>query len=173
MRLPRFGGAGVSEDNKTFIKRFENMINNRSRDKGYECINAGIPALKSKQLIRYYYYYSTKIEPDIIIIGLSNNDISSKELYDNLQTFALLNKINNISTIFILEPNSYTSIGLSVNHNQMIEISKNQKIKVIDMHNYLLDRYKDGFLWWDYVHLTDYGNRLFAEKLYKELKDFI
>jgi hypothetical protein len=38
------------------------------------------------------------------------------------------------------------------------------------MPRHLAERADDGFLWWDWVHLTSYGQELFAEFLVDELE---
>lgn len=43
-------------------------------------------------------------------------------------------------------------------------------IQVVNMHGYLKTKYDEGQLWWDQVHLTDYGNYLFTKKLFEDLK---
>jgi hypothetical protein len=38
-------------------------------------------------------------------------------------------------------------------------------VPVIEVQGYLDSCTWSGFLWWDYVHMTDYGYSLFAKKL--------
>jgi hypothetical protein len=40
---------------------------------------------------------------------------------------------------------------------------------IVDMQAYLAQNEDRGFLWWDSVHLTSFGQRLFAERLLPEL----
>ena len=54
-------------------------------------------------------------------------------------------------------------------HEVMRRVGIAQNVPVIDMHAYLSKKYDDGYLWWDFVHLTDFGQQLVAEKLYNEL----
>ncbi len=51
----------------------------------------------------------------------------------------------------------------------MRRVGEENNVTVVDMHAYLLEHYDEGFLWWDNVHLTDFGQELFAQKLYEEL----
>lgn len=43
------------------------------------------------------------------------------------------------------------------------------RVPLVDMHAHLRSSRDTGFLWWDQVHLTSYGQRLFADKLYGEI----
>jgi hypothetical protein len=55
-------------------------------------------------------------------------------------------------------------------HGEMREIAKKHGLKVIDLHHYLSDPAvaDSGFIWWDFVHLTSYGQKLYAARLLKE-----
>ena len=55
----------------------------------------------------------------------------------------------------------------------MSVVVESRGVPVIDMHSYLRDKYDEGFLWWDSVHLADFGQDLFAEKLYNELEQIL
>ena len=34
------------------------------------------------------------------------------------------------------------------------------------MQSYLEQQYENGYVWWDWVHLTDYGHQAFAGRIY-------
>ncbi len=165
-------GAGASVENKTFFRVFEDLINSDS--KKYECINTGMSGLISERAFYHYNSSWINLEPDIVVIILGNNDDSQGDFYKNLERFVLLNRKENIETVFILEPNSYnTSEHIVEHHPVMRDVADKYNITLIDMHNYLLEKYDTGYVWWDYVHLTDYGQKVFAEKLYSETKNLI
>ena len=166
-------GAGASSENKTFVRLFENLLNKNSQITNYEVINGGISGLNSKALLELYKSSWIKLSPDIVIIDLATNDFESNEFFNNLKNFISLNDLNYIKTSFILEPNNQNSARLLKNHQVMQKLARENDIKVIDMHSYLLKNYDKGFLWWDEVHLTDFGQELFADKLYDEINPFI
>ena len=41
-------------------------------------------------------------------------------------------------------------------------------LPVIETHDWLVERRDQGFLWWDRVHLTPFGQRLLARRLFDE-----
>lgn len=51
----------------------------------------------------------------------------------------------------------------------MAAIGSQYGVPVIDMQGPLARRADDGFLWWDQVHMTSFGQRLFAEHLVEAL----
>ena len=107
----------------------------------------------------------------IVIINLSNNDASANRLASNLDHMIKLSLAEGIQPILVLEPNSVEMKKeyLLANHKSMRGVGKSHKVPVIDMHDYLRKEQDKGFLWWDSVHLTDFGQKLFAERLYEEL----
>ncbi len=117
-----------------------------------------------------YRNFWINLAPDIVVIILSNNDPCCHYFENNLDQFVATNKLNDIKTVFVLEPNSIDNELLLEKHNTMRIVAKKNEIPVIEMHNFLSQHYEDGFLWWDFIHLTDFGQRLFAEEVYKVLK---
>lgn len=169
-------GAGASDDNKAFSVLLEKLLNDQGGNTYlYEVINAGISGATSKDLADIYLAQWVKLKPKIVIINLSNNDSTSQILKANLERIVAMNKSQNIRTVFMLEPNSpevakAMSEHLNGNHRIMMRVAEEQGIPYIDMHNFLLNYYDDGFIWWDGVHLTDYGQSRVAGKLYQEIK---
>jgi len=161
-------GAGASSDDRTGARVMERILNSGETDKKrYDVINAGCSGSISGNLLGHYRKYWLKLKPDIAVIILATNDYADMDSFrKNLRSFALLNRKNNIKTIFVLEPNSFSWEGLSRVHELIREAASEYKeIMVVDMHGYLLSRTGDGFIWWDFVHLTDFGQELVAEKL--------
>ena len=48
-------------------------------------------------------------------------------------------------------------------------MAADHEVPVIDLHGYLVERKDAGFIWWDFVHLTTFGQRLVADKLADDL----
>ena len=161
-------GAGASIDKYTFVNKFENLLNANSTSDTFTCINTGISGLTSSHLFKFYEKLWVNLEPAVVIINLSNND-SGEILQENIKKFIELNEKKNIKTYLILEPNDKDRHGLLINHEVMRKIAQENNIMIIDMHNELLKHYDDGFLFWDSVHLTDFGQELYSEILFKAL----
>jgi len=169
-------GAGASVEDKTFVSRIELLLNNNTKDQSYNCINGGISGLNSSKLYLIYHDALRQINPDTLVIDLSNNDYDKTELKKNLNKFVLFDKEHEIKTIFVLEPNIIDSPEeerLLRNHDMMRQLAVENNVTVVDMHTYLLEHYDDGFIWWDSVHLTDFGQKIFAEQFYNQTKDIL
>jgi len=80
-------------------------------------------------------------------------------------------KDQGIPIILNAEPNTIEQEGdfLPTNHQVMRDVAQRNDVPLVEMHRYLLTKSDVGFLWWDHVHLTSLGQRLFAEHLVEKL----
>jgi len=161
-------GAGAVKESDTFVRLLEQKINMwlKERDK-VQCINYGVSGFKSEDLYEIYNAECLKFHPKICVVILSKNDKDEKVFSKNLQNFIDLNRSLNIRTIFVLEANSIGPLPL---HKAMRAIGEKNGITVVDLHGWLIQNYDQGFLWWDGVHLTNFGQQLAAECLFDALR---
>ena len=115
-----------------------------------------------------YQEITNGCRPDLVVVNLGNND--------NPETFRLrlndilnLNAKRKIRTILLLEANSPGAIvapALS-KHGIMKELGTKYDVPVLDLHGFVKEESnkESGFLWWDTVHLTSYGQGLVAKWL--------
>ena len=104
---------------------------------------------------------------DAVVINLSNNDSNLSEFERNLDEMIQLSLANQIQVVLVLEPNSFErdEANIVAKHAVVRSLATRYGVAQVDMHDYLNNRYDDGFLWWDSVHLTSFGQRLFAKEL--------
>jgi lysophospholipase L1-like esterase len=164
-------GAGAQLENETFVQLAENKANSEANQKiNYEFINAGVSGADSKGLLKFYRDDWIKLNPDIVIINLSNNDSDENEFKNNLQEFANLSRDRQIKTVFLLEANSFEFTPLELNlHHIMREVASDNNLIYLDVHSYLKEKSSLGIIWWDKVHLTSYGHELVADFLYEQI----
>jgi len=168
-------GAGASKQSATFVNKIENKLNKSGIQKTqFECINTGISGMSSFELLNLYKSEWLKLEPKMVVINLSNNDVDIDMFASNLQNMIEISVRAGIQPIFVLEANSVENINnelieLIAKHEVMRRVGAAYNVPVIDMHAHLSKKYDEGFLWWDFIHLTDFGQELVAEKLYNEL----
>jgi len=164
-------GSGIFKEGDTFVTHVEKALNKGVQNgKKFECINTGTNATRSDLLYEAYHREWVNFSPSIVFINLSNNDRDAKEFEISLEAFLRLNEKRNIKTFFILEANSREAKpkGLPL-HITMQIVAKKYDIPVLDMQQYLGDRYDEGLIWWDKVHLTSFGHRLAADYLIEEI----
>ena len=139
-----------------------------------EFINGGISGVDSTLLLKKYKESWREIlDPDMLILNLSNNDVNKSESFkSNLIKFSMLNQPD-IKTIFVLEANSIEVPSIIIhNHEIMKQLGSELHIPVIDLHNYLITKYDTGIIWWDFVHMTTYGHRLTAKFLSENISKY-
>lgn len=168
-------GAGAREETETFVNRMERRLNsNVVLNCHFECINTGLSGYNASRLLNLYINEWLVLEPQIVVINLSNNDNNSVQFTNVLRRFADLNISKGIKTMFVLEANSIeVNPGELKQHKFMRQVGKEKGILIADLHNYLLQNYDKGFLWWDFVHLTSFGHKLAADFLFEKISEEI
>jgi lysophospholipase L1-like esterase len=167
-------GAGARLEHETVARRLEDFLNQNPPQKGvrYECINAGMSGVDSTFLLECYKDFWLKSPPTAVVLMLSSNDKNHPEILGtNLQKLIDLNRSLGIGTFFVLEANSpeYPSGALDRAHDSMRKVAEKNGIRIANAHDFLKKRARDGFLWWDFVHLTSYGQELLARHIYENI----
>jgi len=70
-------GYGVAYED-TFAVKLEEMLNQSDSGKRYEVIDSGVPSYNTLQEVTYFREEGVRLEPDIVILAVCWNDISSK-----------------------------------------------------------------------------------------------
>ena len=169
-------GEGALGEEDVVDKIIESNLNESlSNGKRYECINAGIRGESSSGLFDLYEKEFIKLNPRILLINLSNNDspVFPEKFAENLNKFIKLNDRNGIETVLILEANSPEHRDRLFLNSIMSEVAKVNNKLSIDMNSYLRSQVESGFIWWDNVHMTSFGQELFAEEVVRELRKII
>ena len=166
-------GSGAPEESDTWVARVERGLNESARPgERFEVINTAIPGLDGPSLLPIYMEQWLVWQPEAVVIDLGNNDRDAVKLAASLEVFVDLHEERGIRTVFIPEPNTVENRGslkkLEARHDAMREVAGRRGIPVIEVHQPLVERRDEGFLWWDRVHLTAFGHRLFAETVLAE-----
>lgn len=161
-------GAGATFSSaRIAVQVHECLSNHFARKDNLYIINASQRGSRSKSLLQRYKNHLFLFEPDLIVVNLSNNDSQIDEFHKNLDSLIKFNKNNTGKSFFILEANTIekNNLRLKKMHDTMISVAKENNIPWIDLHSYLSNPavYDTGFLWWDIVHMTSYGQKLAAE----------
>ena len=139
-------------------------------------VNAGLRAANSEAMLEIYKKWLFKMEPEMVVVNLSNNDTTSG-FRDNLLAMAEISKKHKNTMFLIKEANSpdYMNTHLKRNHEIITNISAEKSISCIDLHSYLSspDIVDSGFLWWDGVHLTAYGQKTAGIYIAQEIHSFL
>ncbi len=156
-------GAGVSQRSDSFVPRLERSGQiGGGRANSVQIINAGISGEKAGSLLKIFQEEWIKWQPDGVLLNLSNNDQDSEIFRRDMEAWLKFLKQRDIPTVLILEPNNPEQIrdNLLPNHEILRELSKAHGVPLIDLHACLAKDNDEGFMWWDFVHLTTWGHKM-------------
>lgn len=148
-------GEGASHISRRWTTQF--CLNQRIKN----CTNLGIRSATSHTFLKLNSEI-IKSRPKTIFYSLAFNDGNPAEHMKNTKKLVQSWKDEKIEVILILEPNRDKYNYL---HQNLENIGKLLKVKVINMQT-AMERSKHlGWLWWDKIHLTDFGHETFAKLL--------
>jgi len=165
-------GSGAATAEEPWVTRLERGWNETGPPgKPVECINAGIPAFTGPQILPLWKETWSAWAPELVVVDLGNNDRDPEALEQALDELATFNEGRGIYTVFVLEPNTIEArgeeslAGLQERHDILRKVGVRHGLPVLDLHEALVARRDEGFLWWDRVHLTSFGHQIMAEEL--------
>ncbi|CAN5156681.1 hypothetical protein BH09GEM1_BH09GEM1_41460 [soil metagenome] len=166
-------GAGASRMDDIWVRRLERMLNSRATGERVVCLNAGVSGLTSPQVLQFQRRVLAAVpRPNAAIVNLASNDIDTTAYRTNLDSIVTTFAAIHVPVILLMEPNSPERRPADSKHGDIrkkhriiAEIGRRRGVPVIDMQAALAARNQTGFLWWDFVHLTSYGQQVFAEHL--------
>jgi lysophospholipase L1-like esterase len=168
-------GAGAKADEDTWVRQLESRLNASAHGPQVECINAGVSALRAAGILQMVRTELGDMKATAAIVNLSNNDPVTTFAQDLDELVRELIS-RNIRPVLMLEANSLEgrqNADLETKHAVARVVAAHHGLPVIDMEAYLAQRKDAGFLWWDFVHLTSFGQRLVADKLAIDLPQLL
>ena len=179
-------GSGASSPNERIASKVSSLLNSGASGRNIYVINASKRASNSFELLSRCKDHLYLFRPDLVILDLSNNDSDVHSFDKGLRSLLEWTRSIHSKTLFILEANSpevdfgkgsvqtIRPIGrIQDRHAIMRDISTQYHVPLLDLNGYLTSDgvYDSGFLWWDLVHLTSYGQELAAEFIAKGVRD--
>jgi len=135
-------------------------------------VNAGLRAADSNAMLKILKVVFDAMRFEMVVVNLSNND-KPAGFKGNLLEMSEVTDRNKAKIILVKEANSPNSdsMRLRENHRVIEGIALEKSIPCIDMHTYLSSPgiVDSGFLWWDSVHLTSYGQAIAGEVIAREI----
>ena len=169
-------GAGARRVDQIWPRLLEHRLNERLGEaRRVECVNTGICAMTSTDLLSFYRDEWIDWKPDLVVINLSLNDGRDPAFQPNLREFVSLNEARGIQTVLMQEA-VCTEIGPrvpSANHQRMAELASEVGVLCVPMHDHVDAQADCGYLWWDKIHLTSFGQQLLADELARRLEPLV
>jgi lysophospholipase L1-like esterase len=179
-------GSGASSPNERIASRVGSLLNTGASGRNIYVINASKRGSNSFELLSSCKDHLYLFRPDLVILDLSNNDYDARSFDKGLRSLLEWTHSIHSKTLFILEANSpevdfgkgtvqtILPMGrIQDRHAIMRNISTQYHVPLLDLNGYLTSDgvYDSGFLWWDLVHLTSYGQELAAPFIAKGIRD--
>lgn len=140
-------------------------------------INYSIPGTTLTELINIRWEQIKKLPPHILIINLGANDQwHNQNIFINeLRTFLKQLAELKIQIVLCTEPFSPDSKIKSVFQNQILELAKENNLLSVDLVSFFQSpEIRDsGFIWNDFIHFSNYGHQILADKIVETLKPLI
>ncbi|MCF8060166.1 MAG: SGNH/GDSL hydrolase family protein [Bacteriovoracaceae bacterium] len=166
-------GAGASDIGKTIFAQVHESISNHQREKCLVSLNLAISGSNADELFKRYKDAFKLFSANLMVINLSNNDVPDN-FGKKLSLILDYNKGLNTKSILVKEANSidHDNVNyLRVKHEIMNEVGHNYNVPILPFHSAMsnLQNQDLGMMWWDFVHLTDFGQKLASDWLSKEI----
>ena len=166
-------GGGAQKLEETFFVRTHRFLSKQlAPTVELESLNMAVSGSTASRLFKEYQEQVIRFNPDMAVINLSNND-NEDDLERGVSDFLEVNRLRGILTVLLEE-----AISSEVNPNGLVRkyailrsLGKRYDVPVLQLHGYLADPdVKDtGLLWWDFVHMTSYGQDRTARWLAPQL----
>ena len=164
-------GMGATTLRNTWFVRSRDALSRALAPSRIEFLNVASSAATSASLLAKLRRGGSPL-PDVMVIDLANNDAGPDELKAGIGGFLDLARSRGIATILIEEPNSPEDHwNLQEKYQVLRALGAAQKAPVLPADEFMSSPAVEGtgFVWWDNVHLTDYGQRRFADWLVPRL----
>jgi lysophospholipase L1-like esterase len=173
-------GSGAAHPDDVWVPRLEKLLNDAAAPgERFELIDAGLPGETSSRLRRDWEKRWIAWQPELLLVNLGNNDRDPEVLARNLERIAEANAARGIATAFIPEANCVESRSekslaeLVRKHDALRAVAARNEAKVVEVHGPLADERDTGFLWWDRVHLTSFGQERLAALLFAKRAEWV
>jgi lysophospholipase L1-like esterase len=170
-------GAGAGTEEETWVRRLEATLNATKREwERIECVNGGVSGFLAGDVLEMLRKDLAGFGASAALVNLSSNDADTARFRRDLTALARELANRRVPTVFTLEPNSPEGRpsdsdrgDLAAKHAIVRSVAAAHAIPVVDLQAHLAERRDAGLVWWDFVHLTAFGQRLVADKLAGEL----
>ena len=169
-------GAGAAREADTLVRRTERLLNRRAESERFECINMAVSGFRLEQMAQAWAERGVALEPHTVIVNAANNDVGFNRAKFEAALASIVDGAHaaGARVLLVMEPNAVERDTRTLRqlHGLMAGVAESRAVPIVNMHQHLAERYDEGFLWWDWIHLTSYGQRLFAERLVEALVEY-
>ena len=167
-------GSGAAEAGDTLARQTERLLNEGEDPPRFECLNVAVRAYDLARMRADFDERWSRWGARLAVLNAGYNDRKTRTEPWASELRALIASAEAAGVQLVIVPEASApevpAPNLQRIHAATRRIARQQGVPVIEMHDHLVERADDGFLWWDWVHLTSYGQRLYAGHLVRELR---
>ncbi|GAB4011759.1 MAG: hypothetical protein Fur0010_06700 [Bdellovibrio sp.] len=163
-------GVGATDLSRSFPLLYQKKINDEFNCH-YNLYNISFPGANSQALLPHLKRVLGNSKFKAIFFNLVLNDFKQNGTETLLNFIYNYSLQNSIPLFIVREPLDQSATDgelLNLAHRRTDLFAKDKGVTLVDLHNHLNYQKMIGQLWWDKVHLTDYGNEVAAEYLWNQ-----
>ncbi len=158
-------GAGAKNLSESFFSKTHQLLRKEWK-RPLEGLNISVSGSNGVDLFSRFQQKYQDFRPDFMVINLSING-DEPTLEAGLEKFLNWNQIRGIRTLLLKEAVDQENDGFKRRYEIISRLARKYQVPTLDMHSYLFAPgvRQSGKIWWDLIHLTNYGQTLVSEKL--------
>lgn len=158
-------GAGAESNDKTSFSQLQKTLAKNPRTQCYQFFNAAMNGANSGQIVANYQELFETLGARYVILNLGRNDMDNALFYEQIDAFMKKLKDYNIQVILITEPLFVANMfGPILSHLALKKLAQVHQVPFLDFHQLFTQDLSDlGPIWWDMVHLNNFGQKLYAQ----------
>jgi lysophospholipase L1-like esterase len=167
-------GSGAKHPQDIVSEKFGRYLKEIVPEKKFEVFNGAVPGEITKDQFENFLQFSKNF-PQVVILNMSVNDNRSLDVFrEYLVRFVELSRKEKFRLVLIPEPFFDENKSISRSSQELVEkVAHENGVILVPAQKYMEEMANSGFLWWDVVHLSSYGQDLLAQRLTSELGETI
>lgn len=168
-------GSGASHGDRTIVSQYNLSIKNAGLEKKAKAYGLAVPGTRLLDMSSLFYELTKENLPHLLIINMCINDTFDLIAFENnLKVFITDLKKLGVNVVLSAEPfYDETQTMSRHNHEVVQKVSVDMGVPLINEQDFLFSKQNSGYLWWDVVHMSDYGQQLFGSALFEKTKRYI
>ncbi len=156
-------GEGATTIERTHFARHHAGLRKIWGNAPVELLNISLPGRQALDMLEEYNKHFSQFKSDLTYFNMAFND--APQGYET-RVAQVIQAFRQRGLILITEPTP-ERIFVEAKHQHLKRLATHDSVPLIDMQKHLDDQgiTLDPLGWWDYVHLTDYGQSVFAGHL--------
>jgi lysophospholipase L1-like esterase len=162
-------GAGASQDEKSLFGHIKAKVCGYS----LECVNGAISGATLEDQLEVLRLVSTRRVVKVVVITAAVNDSNNPEFPAKLALVADAVEQRGAKLLLVPEPTEGRYPTVTARQDEIKKFATEKSIPFVDLPEVMERAADSGFLWWDFVHLSDGGAAVAAQAMVPALQTLL